>query len=111
MNNSELKTRLEAILTNRFGRHSAITSRELSSITLQPDRAIRLAIEDLIRDGLPIVSATEHPAGYFIPSSIEEAREYTQSLRSRAVQIFLRRKKVIRNTALYLKPANQGRLI
>jgi len=77
----------------------------------EDDRAIRLAIEDLIDDGLPIVSATEPPAGYFVPLTLDEAREYTQSLRSRAVQIFLRRRKVIRNAALYLKPAVQGRLM
>jgi len=89
----------------------AITARELSYLTNHPDRKIRLVIEELIEDGLPVVSATESPAGYFIPISLEEARQYTQSLRSRAVEIFLRRKRVIKNTALYLKPAEQARLI
>ena len=102
---------LRVILSRHEGRSQAITSRELSHMLGEDDRAIRLAIEDLIDDGLPIVSATEPPAGYFVPLTLDEAREYTQSLRSRAVQIFLRRRKVIRNAALYLKPAMQGKLL
>jgi len=64
----------------------AITARELSHLTGQPDRKIRLVIEELIEDGLLVVSATEGPAVYFIPISLEEAR-------SRAVEILLRRER------------------
>ena len=105
------KAQLKLILEKREGRSRAITSRELSFLTGQPDRKIRILIEKLISEGLPVISATERPAGYFIPTSLDEAKQYTQSLRSRAVEIFLRRKRVIKNTALYLKPAEQGKLL
>ena len=107
----DTKRELKLILERHEGRDRAITSRELSQLVGIPDREIRLTIEELINDGLPVVSATEYPAGYFLPMTIEEAREYTQSLRSRSIQIFLRRRKVIKNTEEYLRPAVQGKLL
>ena len=80
-------------------------------MTGHEDRRVRLTIEELIEEGLPVISATDFPPGYFIPLSLDEARLYTQSLRSRAVEIFLRRRKVLKNTALHLKPASQGKLL
>lgn len=106
-----MKTELKNILERHEGRERAIKAQELACLLDTDERHVRQVIEELIDDGLPVVSATESPAGYFIPVSLEQAKEYTQSLRSRAVLIFLRRKKVIRNTALHLKPASQGRLI
>ncbi len=108
---SRLKVGLRGILARHEGRAMAITAACLSESTGHPDRAVRLAIEELIDDGFPVVSTTDPPAGYFVPVSIDEARQYTQSLRSRAVMIFLRRRKVIRNTAMYLRPAVQERLL
>jgi hypothetical protein len=105
------KQQLKSILERHEGREMAISSRELSRLMGEEDRAIRLTIEDLIEEGLPVVSTTESPAGYFIPLSLDEAKEYTRSLRSRAVRIFLRSRKVKQNASLYLKPASQGRLL
>ena len=107
----DLRQALKRILENHNGRAQAIASRLLTELTGAPDRSIRMAIEDLITDGLPVVSATDAPAGYFIPANMDEAREYTKSLCSRAVVIFLRRKRVIKNAGRYLAPASQGRLI
>jgi hypothetical protein len=112
MNNDDLKAHLKSILLRHEGRPRAITGRELAAIVgHRDDRRVRLVIRDLITDGLPVVSNTESPGGYFIPTSIEEAKHCTESLRSRSIEIFLRRKQLIRNTALYLKPALQGKLL
>ena len=111
MKKDELKAQLEGILTHHRGRSMAITGHELVSLTGEENRAIRLALEDLISDGLPIVSATEAPAGYFLATSREEAIESTAYLRSHAVMTFLRRKKIIKNTATYIKPILQGKLL
>jgi hypothetical protein len=51
------------------------------------------------------------PAGYFIAASIHEARRCTKPLQSRTVNIFLRKRRLITNTARYLAPAVQGKLI
>jgi len=106
-----IKEDLKDILLQHEGRVSAITGQELAAIVGQRnDRGVRVAIRELITEGLPIVSSTEPPQGYFISTSLEETKHCTESLRSRAVEIFLRRKELIRNTALYLKPAEQRRL-
>ena len=112
MHNGNLKSHLKSILERHEGKARAITGRELAAIVgHRDDRSVRLAIRELISDGLPIISVTEHPGGYFIPTSLEEAKHCTVSLRSRAIEIFLRRRQLIRNTALYLKPASQGKLL
>ena len=111
MSDRERKDLIKGILVRHEGRGRAITARELCGLVGLPDRQLRLYIDELIDEGLPVISATEQPAGYFIPLSLDEARQYTCSLRSRAIEIFLRRRKVMKNAALYLKPASQGRLI
>lgn len=110
-NKAELKTELRHILERHIGRDSAITGESLARMVGQRNRQVRQVLEDLIDDGLPVLSTSEPPAGYFIAESLSEAREYTESLRSRALVLFLRRRKVIKNTALYLGPASQGRLL
>ena len=112
MSNGELKQCVKTILLRHEGEARAIPGRELAAMfNLRDDRRVRLTIRELIADGLPIISRTEHPGGYFVPTSVEEAKHCTESLRSRAIEIFLRRKELIRHTALYLKPAEQGRLL
>jgi len=109
---TDLKAQVKDILQRHEGRSRAITGKELARMLgYRDDRKIRQIIEELLDDGLPIISTTEAPGGYFIPTSLGEAQRYTQSLQSRATLIFLRRKKVITNTALYLKPATQVRLL
>jgi len=111
MHNGNLKSHLKSILERHEGKARAITAGQLSAMSGAPDRSVRLAIRELIDEGMPIISSTEIPSGYFIPTSLEEAKHCTTSLRSRAIEIFLRRRQLIRNTALYLKPASQEKLL
>ena len=112
MHSEDLKIRLRSILLMHEGKARAITGRELATMVgHRDDRQVRLVIRELISEGLPVISRTESPGGYFIPTSLEEAKQCTESLRSRSIQIFLRRREIIKNTALYLKPASQGKLL
>ena len=56
------------------------------------DRLVRLAIRELIADGLPIASSVTPPLGYFIAGSVEEATEYMRVLKSRLVNDAYRRR-------------------
>lgn len=119
---NDLKSRLKRILHWHVGRGSAVTARELceqlgvfavdvDGSHIYEDRTVRKAIEGLIDEDFPVCSVTEEPAGYFFPASVEEARAYSKSLQKRAVRIFLRRRHIIKNTALHYEPARQERLI
>ena len=66
--------------------------------------------EGLIEEGVPIVSTSEPPAGYFIASSHQEAEEHTESLHTRAMALLHRQKKVLDNVGLYWGPARQERM-
>lgn len=107
----DLKVQLRRILERHEGRVMAITARELSEITGQPDRAVRLAILEFIYEGLPVISATEKPAGYFIPSSKAEWLEYDKQMKNRITEDCKRKAQVRKNAALYFKPAEQVRLL
>lgn len=110
MTSKELKTELRNILDRHIGRDRAITGDTLAKMVRQGNRQVRQAIEELIDEGLPVISTSQHPAGYFIPTSLAEAKEHTESLRTRALALFVRSRQVRRNTALYLGPALQKRL-
>ena len=110
MNKDELKAELKSILLRHEGRDRAITGRELAAMFGQrDDRQVRLAIRDLITDGLPVASSTE--AGYFIVANRQEAEQYACSIRSRLIQDAIRRRDFRRAADQYLTPAAQGRLI
>lgn len=111
MSEQSLKHQLRDILLGHMGRGRAIKAEELATrLGYSDDRPVRKAIEELIDDGLPVCSVTESPAGFFLASTRGEAERYTKSLRRRAVLIFLRRKKVIRNAGLFV-PVGQRRLL
>jgi hypothetical protein len=42
---------------------------------------------------------------------VEEARRYSKGLQSRAVRIFLRRRNIIRDAAIYHEGAHEVRLV
>lgn len=113
LNKTELKRELRHIFSRHVGRDRAITGESLSRMVGQRNRQVRQLLEDLIDEGLPIVSTSEPPAGYFIPESMAEAKKYTESLRTRALALFIRSRKVRRNTGLFLTAgsAAQGRLL
>ena len=80
------RTRLMAQVRNmlRPGRQSAIPGKELARhLGLSEDRAIRIVIRDLIADGVPVASATDNPAGYYIVANGSEAADYLGTLRNR----------------------------
>jgi hypothetical protein len=107
-----MKNQLRLIILNHTGRDCAIKAADLAEhFGYTDDRLIRKTIEELIDDGFPVCSATDDPAGYFFPASVNEARKYSKSLQKRAVRIFLRRRGIIKNTALYYERAKQGELI
>jgi len=106
----DLKSQLRRVLGARLGRDRAVTARELVRITGQPDRKVRQVIEELIDGGFPVCSATEPPAGFFFPASVEEARRHARPLQKRAALIFLRKRKIIKGAALYYEPARQVEL-
>jgi len=109
---NDLKHELRLIISRHVGRDKAISADTLAEIfCYRDDRPVRKAIEELIDDGFPVCSVTEPPPGYFFPASIEEARAYSKSLQKRAVNIFLRRRHIIRNTARFYERARQEALL
>jgi hypothetical protein len=65
-----------------IGKEYATTGKELAASLQEHDtRAIRLAIQELISDGIPICSSTKAPAGYFVAKSREEVNENLKVLK------------------------------
>jgi len=110
--NGQLKNQLREILERRQGRSRAITGRQLANFfNHRDDRTIRMAIRELIADGLPVLSSTEPPAGYFLASTWEELHKASEIMRSRIIEDCRRLKDMKQSVALYLKPAEQGKLL
>jgi len=108
----DLKTELRRILERHTGRDRAITGMELARMLGQrDDRRVRLIIRELIKEGVPIASTTEFPAGYFLVTNYEEARQYADSIKGRLIEDALRRRDFRRAADCHLKPVAQGRLL
>jgi len=89
--NDVIKTSVRAQLNSGLSR--AITGRLLASrLGLKDDRLIRMAIRELIADGLPIASSVQKPYGYFIIETPEEAEAYMAVIKSRLVEDAYRRR-------------------
>lgn len=106
-----IKQELQSILLRHEGRGTAIKSRELARIVECEERKVRLMIRALIRDGLPVASSTEAPAGYFVVATRQEVSDYAASLRNRLIEDAVRRRDFCKVADEYLTPAKQGRLI
>ena len=105
---TDLKTEVRHILVRHEGHDRPITGKELADILKHNnDRKIRLAIRQLISEGLPVASSVHEPMGYFIVTTWEEARLYAESIRNRLIEDALRRRDFRRSAAMYLKPAQQ----
>jgi len=109
---TDLKSDIRAILINHSGRDNAITGIEIAhKVGMKENRAVRRTIRELIKDGIPIASVTEPPAGYYIVTSREEVDHYLQHLRNLLIQDAKRRRD-FRNCAMqHLENAGQGRLL
>ena len=112
MSDKDLKLALVRILLQHQGRTKAIRGSELAQMMgFKNDRAVRLAIRDLIADGYPIASTTQEPAGYFIAASLEEANEYMDDLKGRLIQDALRRRDFKLSMGWLTDRVVQGKLI
>lgn len=88
MNNNDIKPQLKAIFQNHIGRTNAITRRELRVLLNDiNDRKMRLLKTALIREGLPVLSATDNPAGYYMPASRQELQIGLKTLQSYIIEL------------------------
>ena len=80
-------------LTLRFlkpGRRNAITGNKLAELMgCKDDRGIRNVILELLKEGVPIASATSPPAGFFVAETAKEVDDYRRDLRARLKKIAL----------------------
>lgn len=85
MLNQILKQNLKRILYNHDSRANPISRRELKALLELPenkDRELRLVISELRQDGIPVLFATNKPAGYYLPLNNKELQEGINQLRS-----------------------------
>ena len=81
---TDLKTQVRRLL--RHGKENARKGKDFARLLgFKDDRPVRLALRELIEDGVPIASSVRPPLGYFIASSTEEATDYKKVLKSRLV--------------------------
>ena len=110
MNQYDLKEELKDILLRHEGQAQAITGKELASIFgHRDDRRVRLAIREIIADGLPVASSTE--TGYFVVATRKEAEQYALSIKGRLISDAVRRRDFRRAADQWLTPAEQGVLL
>ncbi len=110
--NNEIKPRLKNILSNRQGRARAITRREIKNILgYQNDRKLRLIIAELRSEGLPVLFATNKPAGYYVPATWDELRSGLDSFRSYIVDLCVQRARIKKAGELSLYSGKQGALL
>lgn len=112
MTETELPWLVKLIIREHRGRENAITGRSIAAqCGMKDDRQVRLAIRDLIKDGWPIASATEPPAGYYLVETLAEAEAYKAGLRSRLIEDAKRRRDFKVAAARMFDRVSQGRLI
>ncbi len=80
-----------------FGRTNAIGKRALSFNTAVSERNIRLIVNELIDEGMPVCSAVHKPCGYYLPATREEAQEAINTLKSYAREIEDRTRRLEQN--------------
>ena len=87
------------------GRNKAIKGNLIAKrLGLRNDRGIRLAIRELIRDGIPVASSVKPPLGFFIAETKEEAEEYKAVLKGRLVEDAYRRRDFKRAARKLIRP-------
>ena len=73
------------------GKRTAITGKELARLCNRADdRLIRVTIEELIQEGVPVAASVSEPYGFYIVSNSVEAAEYIRVLQGRKREIELR---------------------
>jgi hypothetical protein len=89
---ADLPARIQAVLKHHQGAQNAITAIRIARLLgYHDDRKVRLAIQALITSGHAIAAnVSKRPLGYYLVQTPEEAKAYSRTLRSRAVQTFKR---------------------
>ena len=106
-----MKAQLLNILRQHQGRQNAIKACDLAALLNENERAVRLAIRELIAEGVPVASSTESPAGYFIITTYAEIQEYSESIKGRLIEDAIRRRNFRRAAFKHLEEAHQGVLL
>lgn len=89
--NGTLKADVRSLL--RYGKKNARKGEEFARLLgFKDDRCVRLAIRELIADGLPVISSVHPPYGYYIADNPEEITEHLGELRHRALEVLGRYK-------------------
>lgn len=83
----ERHKRVLAVIEGARGRDKAITASHLAAVTRLSNRTVRAVVAELRRQGYPIASAVNPPYGYYLPASLEEARECQAQLWSRVGEV------------------------
>lgn len=111
-NQSRFKLRVKSYLLSRKGRANAITRRELLyKLNYPNDRKLRLMIAELRRGGIPILSVSTKPAGYYVPATYQELQEGLAFIRSYVIDLCVQRAAMKKYGEQYLAPAEQGVLL
>jgi len=97
MNNELLKTRLLYYL--RHGQENAARKVDLAKLCGANERAMRIAIRELIDEGYPICGSPHPPHGYFIAASQNEVMAELALLRNGYGMELLRRYKALKNAS------------
>ena len=100
-----------SLLERRAGGENAVQGSAVAFHVGKDLRSTRADIRDLIADGYPIASNEKKPYGYFMVQTRDEAKFYADSLKSRLIEIALRRRDFRQAADQYLTPAEQGVLI
>jgi len=100
------------ILEYHQGRENAIKGQVIASrLGHKNDRAVRLAIRELIASGVPVASSVQEPQGFFIAETYQEALDYMRSLRERLISDAVRRRDFKVGAYRYFEGASQKRLL
>ena len=109
---NNIKPRLKAFLQSHQGRSRAITRREIkNTLGYQNDRKLRLIIAELRAEGLPVLFATNKPAGYYVPATWQELHAGLDSFRSYIIDLCVQRARVKKAGELSLYSTKQGVLL
>ena len=114
MNNNDIKPRLKAFLQSRDRRAKAITRREIRNILgldNKKDRQLRLLIAELRSEGVPVLFATQKPAGYYVPATWDELHAGLDSFKSYIIDLCVQRAKIKKAGELSLYASKQGILL
>ena len=95
MNNGDLKTSI--LFHLKHGQENAIRKVDLAKLCAANERAMRLAIRELIDAGYPICGSPHPPHGYFIAASQDEVKAELALLRNGYGMELLRRYKALKN--------------